>query len=56
MENILDNHAKAYEGEIQYDFDNEILLNWYPHRILEHSKEAKSLLELGLGHDLYKDR
>ena len=50
MEENLDVHLKAYEGEIQYDFDNEILLNWYPKRILGHSKNASSLLELGLGH------
>ena len=50
MENKLDEHAKAYQGEIQYDFDNEILLNWYPQRILKYTKEASSILELGLGH------
>ncbi|HMJ48819.1 MAG TPA: class I SAM-dependent methyltransferase [Ferruginibacter sp.] len=50
MENSLDDHVKAYEGKIQYDFDNEILLTWYPQRILEHAKGARSLLELGLGH------
>ena len=41
---------RAYEGDLQYDFDNEILLNWYPHRITDLTKEASSLLELGLGH------
>lgn len=50
MKNILDAHVKAYEGDLQYDFDNEILLNWYPQRILHHTKGSKSLLELGLGH------
>ena len=50
MENGLDNHAKAYQGDIQYDFDNEILLNWYPQRIIENAGGAGSLLELGLGH------
>lgn len=49
MEN-LDNHLKAYEGDLQYDFDNEILLNWYPQRIINYTKNAQSLLELGLGH------
>jgi 2-polyprenyl-3-methyl-5-hydroxy-6-metoxy-1,4-benzoquinol methylase len=48
--NILDNHVRAYEGELQYDFDNEILLNWYPQRILKLTEGAKSTLELGLGH------
>ena len=50
MKNTLDNYVRAYEGELQYDFDNEILLNCYPQRVLEHTKGANSLLELGLGH------
>jgi len=50
MKNSLDKFVSAYEGEIQYDFDNKILLNWYPKRILDHTKDAQSILELGLGH------
>lgn len=50
MRNELDAHVKAYEGDIKYDFDNEILLNWYPKRILNETRDSKSLLELGLGH------
>ncbi len=50
MKNTLDNHVKAYEGSNQYDFDNGILLNWYPQRILKLAKGATSILELGLGH------
>ena len=50
MKNSLDSHVRAYEGELQYDFDNEILLNWYPKRIMNFSKENESVLELGLGH------
>ena len=50
MKNILDTHVGAYEGRNLYDFDNEILLNWYPKRIMALSPDAKSLLELGLGH------
>jgi 2-polyprenyl-3-methyl-5-hydroxy-6-metoxy-1,4-benzoquinol methylase len=50
MDNKLDNYASAYQGEIQYDFDNEILLNWYPRRVLDRVKGTRSLLELGLGH------
>ena len=44
MKNTLDNYVKAYEGDLQYDFDNEILLNWYPQRIIGHSKNSNSLL------------
>src|SRR5438874_8799521 len=50
MSNILDEHVRAYEGNNIYDFDNSILLNWYPKRILELAPNAASLLELGLGH------
>lgn len=50
MENPLDQHVRAYEGDLQYDFDNQILLNWYPKQILKHVGQAKSMLELGLGH------
>ncbi len=50
MNNSLDTHVVAYQGDNVYDFDNEILLTWYPQRVLEHSKSTCSLLELGLGH------
>lgn len=46
----LDEHLAAYQGANPYDFDNEILLNWYPRRVLHHSAAAASLLELGVGH------
>lgn len=50
MKNKLDVHVAAYQGENLYDFDNEILLTWYPQRIVLNSKGARSVLELGLGH------
>ena len=50
MANALDKHVAAYQGENIYDFDNEILLNWYPNRVLQLAGSARSLLELGLGH------
>jgi len=50
MKNVLDDHLGAYEGKNIYDFDNEILLTWYPRRIVNLNPNAKSLLELGLGH------
>ncbi|WP_071467513.1 class I SAM-dependent methyltransferase [Polynucleobacter asymbioticus] len=52
MRNILDEHVVAYQGDSLYDFDNQILLNWYPRRILADIKDAKSVLELGLGHGI----
>ncbi len=52
MKNKLDSHLEAYQGNNIYDFDNEILLNWYPKRIIKLIGEpkTKSLLELGVGH------
>jgi len=52
MKNMLDAHAPAYKGANLYDFDNEILLTWYPQRILRNSGGANSMLELGLGHGI----
>lgn len=48
----LDKHVKAYKGNSLYDFDNSILLNWYPRRILQLTSSRGSLLELGLGHGI----
>lgn len=50
MSNVLDTHVAAYAGENLYDFDNEILMKWYPQRILKHAEGANSIMELGLGH------
>ncbi len=50
MKQSLDEHVAAYEGNNLYDFDNEIIMNWYSQRIVAESKGSKSLLELGLGH------
>jgi SAM-dependent methyltransferase len=50
MKSNLDIHVAAYEGQNLYDFDNEILLTWYPKRIMALSEGAASILELGLGH------
>lgn len=52
MKSILDKHVKAYQGQNLYDFDNNIQLNWYPQRILEHTINAKSIMELGVGHGI----
>lgn len=52
MKSSLDKHVQAYQGNNIYDFDNTIQLEWYPRRILEFSRGANSLLELGLGHGI----
>ncbi|CAG4903246.1 class I SAM-dependent methyltransferase [Paraburkholderia saeva] len=50
MSNTLDSHVAAYQSDNLYDFDNEILMTWYPQRILHQAGARSSLLELGLGH------
>jgi SAM-dependent methyltransferase len=55
MTNTLDAHLKAYEGDNLYDFDNDLLLNWYARRIVALTQDAKSILELGLGHGFTTD-
>jgi 2-polyprenyl-3-methyl-5-hydroxy-6-metoxy-1,4-benzoquinol methylase len=50
MKTNLDKHVIAYEGQSLFDFDNIIMLNWYPYRIVKFTQGAKSILELGLGH------
>ena len=55
MDNILDSHVGAYEGTNLYDFDNNIQMDWYPKRVIEHTKNLTSMLELGLGHGISTD-
>lgn len=47
--NNLDNNVNAYKKEFEYDFDNDIMLKYYPQRIIEKLVDG-SFLELGLGH------
>lgn len=46
----LDKHLIAYNNENIYSFDNKLLLNWYPKRVIKKTKKSNSCLELGLGH------
>ena len=50
MKDQLDLHAIAYEGQNFYDYDNTLMLNWYPQRIIYLTQGRKSILELGIGH------
>ena len=50
MKNNLDEHVKAYEHQSIFDFDNEIMLNWYPRRVIQLVSNINVVLELGLGH------
>ncbi len=31
----LDGYVDAYRPEFTYALDNDLILNWYPHRIVE---------------------
>lgn len=45
----LDAFANAYDRSFAYELDNQLMLNWYPTRIVG-KKKGGSLLELGVGH------
>jgi 2-polyprenyl-3-methyl-5-hydroxy-6-metoxy-1,4-benzoquinol methylase len=50
-ENELDKSLSAYyDVDRVYSFDNKIILNWYPKRIIDKFTNAISVLDLGLGH------
>lgn len=53
--NILDSFSQAYRKEFHYALDNELILNWYPKRIMK-SALGESLLELGIGHGYSTER
>ena len=46
----LDSFVDAYGADFAYSFDNDIMLNWYPSRIIECHQPVERTLELGVGH------
>ncbi|WP_061952647.1 class I SAM-dependent methyltransferase [Cupriavidus pauculus] len=50
MSQALDAFVSAYDRSFAYAYDNEIMLNWYPKRIIERVPAQGRLLELGIGH------
>lgn len=50
LTNDLDSYLAAYGEGFGYVFDNNIMLNWYPERIMRLCQNSNSLLELGIGH------
>lgn len=46
----LDDFICAYRDDFAFAFDNRIILNWYPRRIVERSHPGMRVLELGIGH------
>jgi 2-polyprenyl-3-methyl-5-hydroxy-6-metoxy-1,4-benzoquinol methylase len=49
MPHKLDSYSAAYQSDSAYYLDNELILNWYPERVLKLA-QGNSLLELGIGH------
>lgn len=45
----LDKYSNAYKDTFDYALDNELMLKWYPKRVIN-KVEGDSLLELGIGH------
>jgi SAM-dependent methyltransferase len=56
MSKSLDDFIGAYGDGFDYAFDNNIILNWYPQRIMDLCPAGGAMLELGLGHGLTTDR
>lgn len=48
--NDLNKVASKYHPNAANEIENDLILNWYPKRIISRFKFADSLLELGLGH------
>lgn len=49
MTHSLDALVSAYGNEFPYALDNDLMLNWYPQRVVALAS-GTSLLELGIGH------
>src|SRR5262245_17970678 len=52
----LDAFVQAYGEGFPYSMDNEIILDWYPDRVLKSTPTKTSLLELGVGHGYTTDK
>jgi SAM-dependent methyltransferase len=46
----LNEMAQEYRPHAPTEIENNLIMNWYPRRIIERSGSVQSLLELGLGH------
>ncbi|HRN82796.1 MAG TPA: class I SAM-dependent methyltransferase [Nitrosomonas europaea] len=56
MDNELDGHIEAYGERFDFAFDNQVMLNWYPERIMRLCPPERHLLELGIGHGYTTNR
>lgn len=50
MKNDLNAVSSEYRPNGATEIENNLILNWYPHRIIDRFGHSRSLLELGLGH------
>lgn len=50
MSNVLDGFISAYKADSEFDFDNKVILHWYPERIIAKTSKNSNVLELGIGH------
>lgn len=46
----LDNETSEYQEGAKTSYENELILNWYPKRILQRMQPRSDILELGIGH------
>lgn len=50
MTRMMKQDIRVYEKSNIYDFDNSIMMHYYPNRILQLTNQKESCLELGIGH------
>ena len=48
MNSALEQNESAYDDA--HVLDNQLMLNWYPERVVQMARRGGSMLELGLGH------
>lgn len=56
MKSDLDQFLGAYGDGFAYAFDNAIILNWYPQRLIDAHPATSRVLELGIGHGFTCER
>lgn len=56
MNKDLDAVSSEYQPNAATALENDLILHWYPTRIVERFGHARSLLELGLGHGFTADQ
>ncbi len=52
MQRDLNAEATQYHPKASTIFENNLVLNWYPQRILKRLQQGRSILELGIGHGI----